>query len=141
MKRIFIVFLLLFVSLAYADDQQVGKEQSFQTENVSGSGAAHFSTGNSPATSGNILGATVTREPNALTISGIASAVGTVDTRRVSGDASGTLRISWGGNPDRRRGERSSMAPPGAPELGADLLNGTGLFVVGLGLLLTRKLW
>ena len=85
------------------------------------------------------VGATVTRDRNSITVSGIASAVGVVDNQRVTGDASGTLRISWGGNNRNRRA--SPVSPPGAPELPAPFLFGTGLGIFGFGLMITRRRW
>src|SRR3989338_1925543 len=105
-------------------------------------------------------GAQVTREPNAVTIGGVGSGAGGVDTRNVQGSTTGSglvmLRISWGsgqGSSDRsgvgsstasresNRG-RGVASPPGAPEMPGDVLFGSGFLVLGFGLLLTRKrLW
>lgn len=83
------------------------------------------------------LGATVTRENNGITISGISSSVATVDTQKVTGSASGILRINWG---DRNR-ERSPVTPPGAPELPTPWMFGSGFFLLGFGLLWIRRIW
>ena len=105
--------------------------RSVSTPNVQASGTV-----SNTATA--TTGATVTREPGQVTISGIASAVGVVDTRTVQGSASGTLRIRWG----RGTLERQPMLPPGAPEMNGLWMFGVGFVVFGFGLLRTRKyLW
>lgn len=128
-----IALLFLPVGLLIAED----------TVNVQGAGATSVGVTNSPEQgthgSGNV-GATVTRDQNSVTISGISSAVATVNTNKVSGDASGTLRISWGGNDRSRRGG-APVSPPGAPELPAPYLFGTGLMIFGFGLMVTRRRW
>ena len=119
----------------------------------------------STATASGSAGAQVTRESNAVTIVGVGSGAAGVDTNRVQGSTTGSglvmLRISWGngrGSSDRSglgsstagrdsRGTSSDRgrgvaSPPGAPEMPADVLFGSGFLVLGFGLLLTRKrLW
>lgn len=84
-------------------------------------------------------GATITRDADGATISGIATSVGVVDTQRVQGSVEGSLRINWNSR-DRDR-DRGNISPPGAPELPANTMFGSGLVFLGLGLLLYRKLW
>lgn len=92
-------------------------------------------TGSVNQSSSNNSGVTVTRDPAGMTLTGVSPSV-SVDNRNVQG-AEGTLRIRW--NTSGR--DRGSIAPPGAPELPANVMFGSGLFFLGFGLLLYRKLW
>lgn len=99
-------------------------------------------------------GATVTKTDDSITIRGISSAVAVVDTQRVTGSASGTLRIQWGsGDRDNTRGSQNNTSsrsifsqlqsprtPPGAPEPEGQALFGIGLLVFGFGLIRYRKI-
>lgn len=84
---------------------------------------------------------TVTRNPDgSMQITGLPSPVESVETRNVIGEAPGTLRIQWAGNGSGSV-EPSPVSPPGAPELPANVMFGSGFLFLGLGLLLYRKLW
>lgn len=124
--------LLFFPISAMSEDQQVqvGNEQRGATASGSVSGTA----------SGTGTGATVERSATGMTIRGISSSVANVNNRVVQGSAEGTLRINWGGE-DRSRGSGSGspVTPPGAPELPANWMFGTGFMVFGFGLLLYRR--
>lgn len=81
-------------------------------------------------------GATVTRDAAGGTvISGISSSVEVVDNQRVQGSAEGTLRVNWSGT------GRGQTSVPGAPEIPANMMFGSGLFILGFGLILYRKIW
>jgi len=94
---------------------------------------------NAPGSQGQ--GITITKTPEILKIEGLPSNVEDIQTRNVSGSADGTLRINWGGGNLSGNVGGTPMTPPGAPELPANVLFGTGFLFLGFGLLLYRKLW
>lgn len=86
-------------------------------------------------------GVTVTETPETLTLEGVSSNVEDIQAGVVSGGVNETLRIDWGGGNLGGNVGGTPMTPPGAPELPANFLFGTGFLFVGFGLLLYRKLW
>ncbi|MEK7790488.1 MAG: hypothetical protein AAB309_02555, partial [Deltaproteobacteria bacterium] len=80
------------------------------------------------------------RSATGITIHGIASSVSHASNGHVQGSAEGTLRINWSGQ-DRTRGSGggSPVTPPGAPELPANWMFGSGFMLFGFGLLLYRR--
>jgi len=139
MKRVLLASLLgammlLFFPLFEAFSQTEVQIGDPEQKGVSGSVTA------SPQASSTGTGATVERTSSGMEIRGIASAVGHVDNRAVQGSAEGVLRINWGGQ-DRTRGSGSGspVSPPGAPELPANWMFGTGFAIFGFGLLLYRR--
>jgi hypothetical protein len=134
-RALFATAIILFffpASQALSD----GETAAVQSEGVGVSVSGSVSN----TASGTGTGATVERSATGMTIRGISSSVVNVNNRVVQGSAEGTLRINWSGQ-DRSRGSGtgSPVTPPGAPELPANWMFGTGFMVFGFGLLLYRR--
>lgn len=131
---LFAILLFFPVPQVLSDDQTATVQCEDGQRGVGASGSV------SNTASGTATGATVERSATGMTISGISSAVSHVGNRSVQGSAEGTLRIQWGGQ-DRTRGSGggSPATPPGAPELPANWMFGSGFMVFGFGLLLYRR--
>lgn len=139
MKRIvfgalFTSAVIFFFPASQALSDDVTKQVQCEQPGVAVSGSV------SNTASGTGTGATVERSATGMTISGIASAVSHASNGHVQGSAEGTLRINWGGQ-DRTRGSGSGspVTPPGAPELPANWMFGSGFMLFGFGLLLYRR--
>lgn len=120
----------IFDAAAEGTEVQIGDEN----KGISAGGSV------SPQASGTGTGATVEQTSSGVEIRGISSSVVNVDTRTVQGSAEGVLRINWG-EQDRGRGSGTGtpVSPPGAPELPANWMFGTGFMIFGFGLLLYRR--
>ncbi|OGQ15599.1 MAG: hypothetical protein A3B70_06495 [Deltaproteobacteria bacterium RIFCSPHIGHO2_02_FULL_40_11] len=117
MKKWIVILSLLvlpFVNSAYATVTAEGHAQGKATvqETQSKTNGVHAN---------GTAGATVTKSPNEIRITGISSAVAVVDSKKVTGDASGTLVIRWG----RSGSSGSNGSNGGAFGNGSSLNNGS----------------
>lgn len=125
-----LLFFPIFEAASEGTEVQIGDDQ----KGVSASGSV------SPQASGTGTGVTIDRTSSGIEICGVSSSVVNVDNRAVQGSAEGVLRINWESQ-DRGRGSGSGtpVSPPGAPELPANWMFGTGFMIFGFGLLLYRR--
>ncbi len=135
-----LLFATIMMTLFFPVSQVLSEEQTTQVQVGDQNRGATASGSVSSTASGTGTGATVERSPTGMTIQGISSSIVNVNNRVVQGSAEGTLRINWAGQ-DRSRGSGSGspVTPPGAPELPANWMFGTGFMVFGFGLLLYRR--